>query len=113
MIDSITTEDLKMAMRQYRKGGSIMPSDVQADLDEFQEELKRTDLSDDDRMSFESAVKNIESKYPTSEDLDEIDFEDRSIQYLTNGNWSDNPRDMFRNTGLQWYSDPTFYCCGW
>lgn len=86
MIDSITTEDLKMAMRQYRKGGSI-PSDVQADLDEFQEELKRTDLSDDDRMSFENAVKNIESKYPTSEDLDEIDFEDRSIEYLTNGNW--------------------------
>ena len=33
--------------------------------------------------------------------------------HLTNGNWSDNPRDMFRNTGLQWYSDPTFYCCGW
>jgi len=87
MIDSITTEDLKKAMRQYRKGGSIMPSDVQADLDEFQEELKRTDLSDDDRMSFESAVTNIESKYPTSEDLDAIDFEDRSIEYLTNGNW--------------------------
>jgi hypothetical protein len=33
--------------------------------------------------------------------------------HLTNGNWTDSPRDMFRNTGLQWYSDPTFYCCGW
>jgi hypothetical protein len=33
--------------------------------------------------------------------------------HLTNGNWTDNPRDLFRNTGLQWYSDPTFACCGW
>jgi hypothetical protein len=33
--------------------------------------------------------------------------------HLTNGNWTDNPQDLFRNTGLQWYSDPTFACCGW
>jgi len=87
MIDSITTEDLKKAMRQYKNGGSIMPSDVKADLDEFQEELKRTDLSIEDRTSFESAVMNIQSKYPTREELDEIDIEDSSIQYLTNSNW--------------------------
>lgn len=33
--------------------------------------------------------------------------------HLTNGSdWANNPRDLFRNTGLQWYSDPTYACCG-
>lgn len=87
MIDSITPKDLQRAMRLYKNGGSIMPSDVKADLDEFQEELKRTDLSMEDRTSFERAVSNILNKYPTEEELDAIDFEDRSIDYLSNGNW--------------------------
>lgn len=87
MIDSITPKDINKAIRLYKNGGSIMPSDVKADFDEFQEELKRTDLSMEDRASFETALSNILSKYPTGDELDAIDFEDRSIEYLTNGNW--------------------------
>ena len=86
----ITPNDINRAIRQYKNGGAVMPEDVKLDLAEFQEELKRNDLSIEDRTSFESAVNNIRSKYSTEtviDEIDEIDFEDRSIEYLTNGNW--------------------------
>ena len=33
--------------------------------------------------------------------------------HLTNGNWTDSPGYMMKNYGLQFYSDPTYACCGW
>ena len=87
MMDSITLYDIKKAIRQYKTGGMVMPDDVKLDLADFQDELKKPDLSDEDRASFERAVSNILSKYPTEDQMDIIDIEDRSIEYLYNGNW--------------------------
>jgi len=86
MIDPISIQDIHNATKAYKFGG-VMPLDVQADLNEFREELNNPELSSEERIAFEQAIANIMAKYPDETQLDEISMQDDAIDYLINGNW--------------------------
>ena len=85
MIDNISPENIKHAIKKYIKGGSVMPDDVKSELKEFRENIETA--SEEDKKYLQKAIESIVSKYPDQEQLDFIDKEDNSIEDLYGGNW--------------------------
>jgi predicted ABC-type ATPase len=85
MIDNISPENIKHAIKKYIKGGSVMPDDVKSELKEFRENIETA--SEEDKKYLQKAIDSIVSKYPDQEQLDFIDKEDNSIEDLYGGNW--------------------------
>jgi predicted ABC-type ATPase len=85
MIDNISPENIKYAIKKYTKGGSVMPDDVKAELKEFRENIETA--SEEDKKYLQKAIDSIVSKYPDQEDINFIDNEDNSIENLYGGNW--------------------------
>jgi hypothetical protein len=102
MMDNIHPSDLRSAIKRYEGGGRVISPDVSQELEVFQNELKRNDISDVDRAFFEKAVENIKKNYITTLDMEEIGVLISSIQDLREGNWyKKNPQKLLGTSKLE------------
>lgn len=102
MMDNIKPSDIKSAIKKYALGGSVMSPDVEQELNLFQNELKRNDISEVDKAFFEKAIANIQKKYVDVSEIEELGVLISSIADLRQGNWyKKNPQKLLGDSKLE------------
>lgn len=86
-MENITPNHVKQAIKQYALGGAVLTPDVSEELEMLKKSLADPNVSEIDKVFFQKAIDSINQKYPSMQEIDEIEQLDGSISDLFNGNW--------------------------